>query len=808
MTSPALTSNGTTTVLTEAEAKARAAAGRANVVADQTSRTVRQIVRANVFTRFNALLGSLLVVILVVGPPQDALFGIVLVCNTAIGIVQEVRAKHTLDRLIVVGGATTRVVRAEGTREVPSREVVEGDIIQLGRGDQIVVDGPVLESDDLEVDESMLTGESEPVGKDIGTMLLSGSYVVAGSGRQLTDVVGEASYGRKLAAEGRRFALAKSELRAGIDVILRGVTWVIVPTAALLLVSQLAQASDLEEALRVSVAGVVNMVPEGLVLLTSTALAVGIVRLGRRRVLVGELGALEGLARVDVLCVDKTGTLTDGQPELTAVEPLTEGIDIDDVLAGFAASDPDPNASIYAIQSARPGAAWPVTWRVAFSSAQRWSAIGVGEGGWALGAPDVLFDWVAPAYRDVVPHAQQLVSAHVAAGRRVLLFGWYPGRGADDRPDGRFQPVAVVALGEQVRGDVVPTVSWFHDQQVTLKVLSGDEPTTVAAVASAVGIDGHEAPMNARDLPDDPNEYAAMVQDGNVFGRVGPDQKLAIITSLQQQGHTVGMIGDGVNDVLALKKSDLGVAMGSGSSAARSAAQVVLLDSRFAGLPAVVAEGRRVIGNVEQVAKLFVTKTVYACVLAIAVGVAERPFPFFARHLTLVSSLTIGIPAFVLALSPTESRVEPRFLTRVLSTALPAGFVAAAATFSGFEMARQQGLSLDESRTVATLVLFGVGMWVLTIVARPFTRPRIALVALMITLFLIVLSSPGLRQFFSLDLPSLVVCMAVIGIIALAGAALELGWRLASWLSTWWRNRSASARFAPTASPGQPTSGR
>jgi cation-transporting P-type ATPase E len=270
---------------------------------------------------------------------------------------------------------------------------------------------------------------------------------------------------------------------------------------------------------------------------------------------------------------------------------------------------------------------------------------------------------------------------------------------------------------------------------------------------------------------------------------VGPDEKLAIISSLQHHGHTVGMIGDGVNDVPALKQADLGVAMGSGSSAARSAAQVVLLDSRFAGLPAVVAEGRRVIGNIEQVAKLFVTKTVYACLLAIAVGVAQRPFPFFARHLTLVSSLTIGIPAFVLALAPGEERVEPRFLARVLGTALPAGFVAAGATFAGYEMARQEGLSLDECRTVATLVLFGVATWILTIVTRPLTRARVALISLMIGLFLLVLALPGTRKYFSLDLPRFVVCMAVIGIIAVAGALLELGWRVSSWVSAWWRAR-------------------
>ncbi|HEY2813841.1 MAG TPA: HAD-IC family P-type ATPase [Acidimicrobiales bacterium] len=776
------------TGLTEAEAAERAAAGRANVIADQTSRPVKEIIRANVMTRFNALLGSLLVVILIVGPFQDALFGLVLIGNTAVGVFQELRAKRTLDRLVVVGGATATVVRAEGARDVASREVVEGDVLALGRGDQIVVDGPVLVADDLEVDESLLTGESEPVAKPVGATLLSGSWVVAGSGRQLAEVVGEASYGRRLAAEGRRFVLARSELRSGIDTILRGVTWVLVPTAVLLFASQIAQAEDLSEALRVSVGGVVNMVPEGLVLLTSTALAVGIVRLGRRRVLVEELGALEGLARVDVLCLDKTGTLTDGQPELAVIEPLTEGIDVDVSLAGFAASDPDPNASLLAIRRALPSAEWPVTWRVAFSSAQRWSAIGVGDGAWALGAPDVLFDWVTPAYQDVVPFAKERVREHVSVGRRVLLFGWYPGSGASDRPDGQFQPVAIVALGEHVRGDVPPTVAWFANQGVTLKVLSGDEPTTVGAIAAAVGIAGAHRPMNARELPSDPATYAAAVHEGNVFGRVGPDEKLAIISSLQQSGHTVAMVGDGVNDVLALKQADLGVAMGSGASAARSASQVVLLDSRFAGLPAVVSEGRRVIGNIEQVAKLFVTKTVYACLLAISVGIARLPFPFFPRHLTIVSSLTIGIPAFVLALSPGEHRVESHFTRRVLGTAVPAGLVAAGATFAGYAMARDEGLTLSQCRTVATLVLFGVGIWVLSIVVRPFTRPRVALIALMVALFVIAIISGGFRKSFALDMPRLVVFMAAIGTIAVAGALLEIGWRVASVYSMKWRS--------------------
>src|SRR4051794_4997894 len=600
--------------LDDQEARRRAEAGRGNVVGEEATRTVGDILRANIVTRFNALLGSLLIVILIVGPPQDALFGIVLIGNTVVGVVQELRAKHTLERLVVIGGATATVVRSGVPRPVAPTELVEGDVVELRRGDQILVDGAVLSSDGLEVDESLLTGEADPVAKHPGAPLLSGSWVVAGTGRQLAEVVGEQAYGRRLAAEGSRFVLARSELRVGIDAILRGVTWVLVPTAVLLLVSQLAQANDVSEALRASVAGVVNMVPEGFVLLTSTALAVGIVRLGRRMVLVQELGALEGLARADVLCIDKTGTLTDNQLELVAVEPLVSDVDASQVLAGYAASDPDPNASVQAIARALPGAPWTTTWRVAFSSAARWSSISPsgGEGAWVLGAPDVLLPWADPQYLDVAARAQRMVAPHAAAGRRVLLLGWYDADGPAAAPEGVLRPVAVLALGERVRPDAAATVAWFASEGVTLKVLSGDAHTTVAGVAGELGIPGAEWAMDARELSREPAGLAIEVDERSVFGRVGPDDKKRIIAALQASGHTVAMLGDGVNDVLALKQSDLGIAMGAGSSAARNAAQVVLLDSSFGSLPSVVAEGRRVIGNVEQVGKLFLTKTVYA----------------------------------------------------------------------------------------------------------------------------------------------------------------------------------------------------
>jgi cation-transporting ATPase E len=766
------------TGLDDEEALRRAAAGLGNVEDDATSRSLAAILRANVMTRFNALLGSLLVVILIVGPPQDALFGFVLLGNTAIGVIQELRAKRTLDRLVVVGGTTAAVVRSGVVRTIASRDVVQGDVLEVRRGDQIVVDGPLLSADGLDVDESLLTGESEPVPKPAGARLLSGSWVVAGTGLQVAEVVGSASYGRTLAREGRRFLLTRSELRSGIDTILRGVTWVLVPTAVLLVISQLVSSSDAHEAMRSSVAGVVNMVPEGLVLLTSTALAIGVVRLGRRGVLMQELGALEGLARVDVLCLDKTGTLTEGRPSVAAVVALEPGFDAEAILAGFAASDTDPNASMQAIAAAFPGAAWAVRWRVPFSSAERWSAIAAGEGVWAIGAPDVLLGWTDPAHAEAGERARSLVREHVVAGRRVLLLASYDANGPDERPTGRLRPLAVVVLGETIRPDVAATIAWFARQGVTIKILSGDEPATIGAVATMVGLEGADAPVDARAMPDEPKELEAEVERSSVFGRVGPQQKLAIIGALQRRGHTVGMIGDGVNDVLALKQADLGVAMGSGASAARSAAQVVLVDAGFSSLPAIVAEGRRVIANIQRVAVLFTTKTVYATLLAIAVGVAGLPFPFFPRHLTIVSSLTIGIPAFVLALAPSEARAEPRFLWRVLRAALPLGTVAAVATFAAYAVARDEGLASGPSRTAATFALFGMGMWVLVIVARPLTRATQGLVALLLVAFAVLVATPDLREPLALELPRPVVCMAVIGVVAVAGALMELGSRL------------------------------
>ncbi|MBC7292356.1 MAG: HAD-IC family P-type ATPase, partial [Actinotalea sp.] len=692
--------------LSAAEVAERVAAGRVNRSSVRTSRTVSQIVRANVLTRFNALLGVLLGVILVVGPLQDALFGLVLVANSAVGIVQELRAKRVLDRLSVLTAPTATVVRDGTAREVPAQDVVQDDVVVLGRGDQVVVDGPVLSTDGLEVDESLLTGEAEPVGHAAGDRLLSGSFVVAGAGLMQAERVGDAAYAVRLAAQAQQFTLVHSELRAALNRLLRVIGWVMLPTATLLVVTQLlAEDVPVAEAVRGSVAGVVGMVPEGLVLLTSVALAVGVVRLGRRRVLVQELPAIEGLARVDVVGIDKTGTLTDGTVELEDVVLLAPaGEDVRAVLAALAAADDAPNPSLRAVAAGvaqrDPAAAdgtgasggvalpWAVAARVPFSSARRWSGVAfVDHGSWVLGAPEALLDPQDPGQAAVLDR----VGTRAAAGRRVLLLAAAGLPAAAEAPGARpgaVRPVALVVLAERLRPDAAGTVRYFGAQDVRVDVLSGDSPRTVGAVAAALEVPGADRPVDAGTLPEDdadPGDAARLetaVAGATVFGRVRPQQKRAMVRALQRRGHVVAMTGDGVNDVLALKDADIGVAMGSGAPAARAAAQLVLLDSRFDVLPDVVAEGRRIIADIERVANLFLTKTVYVTVLALAVGVAGLPFPFYPRHLTVISTLTIGVPAFFLALAPDARRARPGFLRRVLRFAVPAGLVAAAATFT------------------------------------------------------------------------------------------------------------------------------
>ncbi len=758
------------TGLTAAEVQERIARGFVNHTGERTSRTIGEIVRANVLTRFNAILGAMLAVILVVGPIQDATFGVVLVANALIGIVQEVRAKRTLDHLAVLNVPRARVVRDGVVCDIAVEEVVIDELLELRTGDQILCDGIVRSASGLEIDESLLTGESDPLDKALGLEVLSGSFVVAGSGRFQATRIGSDSYARKLAAEARRFQVTRSELMEGINTILRIVTWVLIPTSALLIWSQL-RSNELDEALRSTVAGVVGMVPEGLVLLTSVAFMVAAVTLARRQVLVQELPAVEGLARVDVVCLDKTGTLTEGEIVFDEVEPL-DGSDPAPVLGALAA-DENRNATLVALVAAFDApAGWTRVDAVPFSSARKWSAASfAAQGSWVMGAPEMVFG-------DPARPERQRADELAAGGRRVLVLAHTNAPLVGEQlPDG-LQATALVMFAEKIRPDAADTLKYFSEQGVALKVISGDNPRTVAAVASRVGLPHADLAFDARELPDDPNQLAEVLEQHAVFGRVTPQQKRAMVGALQSKGHVVAMTGDGVNDALALKDADIGIAMGSGAAATRAVAQIVLLDGKFATMPGVVAEGRRVIANIERSANLFVTKTVYATIIAIAVVILDWKYPFLPRHLTIISTFTIGIPGFFLALAPNTRRYIPGFIRRVLRFTAPAGFVVAAAALVSYGIARfGYDLSLRESRTTTTLVVVVVGLWVLVLQARPFVWWKTLLVVAMIVSVAVIMVVPGLRDFYALQFPTAEVVGEAVVIAAVSVVLLEGGWR-------------------------------
>ena len=690
--------------LSDAEVAQRIAEGKTNDVPTRAARSVSEIVRANVFTRINAILGVLLIIVLSTGSVINGAFGLLIIANSAIGIIQELRAKQTLDKLAIVGQAKPTVRRQSGTEARAPSEVVLDDVIELGPGDQIVVDGEIIEEVNLEVDESLLTGEADPIAKDAGDRVMSGSFVVAGSGAYRATKVGREAYAAKLAEEASKFTLVKSELRSGINKILQFITYLLVPAGLLIIYTQLftTGAGWRESVLRM-VGALVPMVPEGLVLMTSIAFAVGVIRLGKRQCLVNELPAIEGLARVDVVCADKTGTLTENGMRVSDLQQLDEG-DVANVLAQLAADDPRPNASMAAIGEAYkmpPG--WTATASAPFKSATKWSGTSYGaHGNWVIGAPDVLLDPASPA----AEQAEQIGSR----GLRVLLLGSSDLPVDDIDAPGTVTPVALVVLEQRIRPDARDTLDYFASQQVSIKVISGDNAVSVGAVAGSLGLRGET--MDARELPSEPDELADTLEERTTFGRVRPDQKRAMVHALQSRGHTVAMTGDGVNDVLALKDADIGVAMGAGSAASRAVAQIVLLDNKFATLPYVVGEGRRVIGNIERVSNLFLTKTVYSVLLAVLVGCEGLAskffgadpllFPFQPIHVTIAAWFTIGIPAFILSLAPNNERAHPGFVRRVMTQALPSGMVIGVATFASYLAAYQGRDATAQQQTQAS----------------------------------------------------------------------------------------------------------
>ena len=814
--------------LTSAEVAERTAAGQVNTMPDKSGRSVADIVKANVFTRINAILGVLFAIVAFTGSFINGLFGLLIIANSGIGIIQEIRAKRTLDRLAIVG-QTKPIVRRDGAaQEIAPDEVVVGDIIELGPGDQVVVDGETVESEALDIDESLLTGEADAVDKSLGDEIMSGSFVVSGSGAYRATKVGPDAYAAKLAAEASKFTLVSSELRAGIDKILKVITWLLIPAGILTIVNQLfISENGLRTALLGMVAALVPMVPEGLVLMTSIAFAVGVVRLGQRQCLVNELPAIEGLARVDVVCTDKTGTLTENGMRLSEIRVVDDAFDpiqVQTAMAALAAADPRPNASIQALAEAYPEApGWSTSAILPFSSANKFSGIsfvdgdGVDRGNWLIGAPDVL---LAPE-SEIALAAQELGST----GLRILLVATCATL-VDSEPaagstlPGAITPVGLIVLEQRVRPDARDTIEYFDSQNVAVKVISGDNALSVGAVAASLGLGDPESAVDARKLPTQERELAQVIDHADAFGRVRPDQKRAMVASLQGEGHTVAMTGDGVNDVLALKDADIGVAMGSGSSAARSVAQIVLLDNKFATLPYVVGEGRRVIGNIERVSNLFLTKTVYAVLLALLIGITgllARAFgwdpvsyPFQPIHVTISAWFTIGIPAFILSLAPNNERAKTGFVRRVLTQAIPNGIIIGLATFVCFMFVNRDysgalasytgdvllapsdtvaavagasqaiGAQQTQAATAALATMIAIAVYVLAVVARPYTWWKLVLVAVSVIAYVLIFTVPFSQRMFHLD-SSNAGMMAVAGVCAVVGcAAVEVSSRVLS----------------------------
>ncbi|HRV66192.1 MAG TPA: HAD-IC family P-type ATPase, partial [Candidatus Nanopelagicales bacterium] len=655
----------------------------------------------------------------------------VIVFNTLIGTIQEYRSARTLAKLSLLNEARPTVIRDGREVQISLRELVIDDLVLISTGDQIAVDGDVLQAAGCEIDESLLTGEADPVPKSTGDELLSGSFVVSGSARYRVTRVGSESFAGRLTLQARQFQTTTSELRDSINRFIRYVSFALIPVGALLTYSQLRADQSLPDAIRGAIAGVVTMVPEGLVLLTSIAMAVGVLRLAQRNALVQDMPAVETLARVDVVCVDKTGTLT--APGMSVQEVVAlDGSDPGRILGALAAAEEHPNPTMLALAKRFPQAG-SVQDAVPFSSARKWSAARIADRWWVIGAPDVVDPTVD-------------TGRWSATGARVLLLAVTDQTVEADSALPLLTPSALVVIDQQLRDDAAETVAYFLEQDVALKVISGDNAATVGAIAERAGIPGAETPVDARS--EDP---VAAVERASVFGRVNPDQKQDMVDALRGEGHTVAMTGDGVNDVLALKRADLGIAMGSGSPATRAVAQLVLLDSKWSSLPRVVAEGRRVLGNIERVSDVFLTKSMYALLIALATGVAAVPFPFLPRHLTLISALTIGIPGFFLALMPNAERFRPGFFHRVMVFAIPSGAIAATTAFSAYYAALMLD-TVDEARTDATIALFMVTVTVLAVSARPMNAIRAAIVLSMIGAFLAVLFIPPLSQFFALSI--------------------------------------------------------
>ena len=805
------------TGLTPKEVVQRIESGQSNAVKTSTSRSVRDIVRANVFTLFNGIICAAMALVLVTGSWKDAVFGFVIIINTGIGIVTELRAKRTLDRLSILVASDFLVHRDGRDVEVPHNEIVLDDLLWIRAGEQVPADGQIIQTWGLELDESMLTGESRTVRHQAGEQVYSGATAVSGMALVKVNAVGSHSYAATLTAQAKVYKKTVSDLNKGINTILKFMTFLVVPLCILLILSQIhtvggwgtaLSTGEWRQAVVSAVAGVVGMIPEGLVLLTSLNFAVAAMRLARHNTLVQELESVETLARVDALNLDKTGTITDGGIAFNRLVMLDSASAAAEQAATQALYDccneEQPNGTGQAVLAglkAQGYGAGAVESRVPFSSARKWSAVRKSGETWYMGAPEVIISALEGDYSSVL----QQVNEYANDGNRVLLVArstapLSPRSGLRDAVEGanvsdgpqldvQAEPVALVLCSEKIREDAERTLAWFREQGVRCRVISGDNPVTVGAIARRVKLTGDHEPvaMDARELPEDVNELARVLENVDVLGRVLPAQKRAIVQALHTQNHVVAMTGDGVNDALAIKEADLGIAMGNAAPATKAVAQVVLVDSKFSHLPDVVARGRQVMANMERVASLFLVKTVYSALISLGVVVTQIPYPYLPRHITYIGALTIGMPAFILALAPNTRRYIPGFLKRVVTFALPGGIATALSVLlAAWVLPPVMGWNvtgdaadLSALRATSAIILFAMGVFVLARVARPLNGWRGVLVAVFAAAGVIGAFVPFVANFFALILPTGATMVATL--IALAGSALIFA--LCLWLA-------------------------
>lgn len=745
--------------LTEEEVKSRKEQGLTNRKTEKASRSVGEILRGNILTLFNMINFVMAVLILSVRSYRDLLFMGVIISNIVIGIVQELRAKRTVEKLSLIAASKVKVYRNGKKIKIELWDIVMDDIMELGSGNQICADAIVVDGE-CEVDESLLTGESDPVLKRNGDTILSGSFVIMGNVKAKVIHVGKDNYANNLVSQAKKIKQVKSELMTSVKSIIKTVSFFIIPIGIMMFYNQIVVVGQPYERAVTSAAGaMIAMIPEGLVLLTSLVFAVSIIRLGKEKTLVQELYCIEALARVDVLCLDKTGTITEGKMEVEEIIPLCYG-SYEEAMEAFVASMEDNNPTFEAMKARfTNGTNWKMTYKIPFSSANKWSLVSFEEkGSYILGATEFILGKRSEVY-------QEKLSFYAKKGYRVLLFAHSPYEADTQALPNQIEPMAFILISDVIRSDAKQTLQYFKEQGVEIKVISGDNPITVSNVAKKAGLDHANEYVDATTLVEK-EDIDNAVKNYTVFGRVTPSQKLELVKALKEQGHTVAMTGDGVNDVLAFKEADCSIAMESGSDVARKTAQLVLLDSNFSAMPKIVAEGRRSINNIQRSASLFLVKTVYSFLLALIFMLIHTEYPFQPIQSTFMSSIAVGIPSFLLALEPNFNRVKGNFLRNVFATALPGGFLVVINILIVTIISNLMQYTIPEATTICVYVTTMASMMVLFHVCMPMNKMRSVMFIVLILMFFMGVTAAR-EAFYLIPLSiSKIAVVAAVGVIS------------------------------------------